>query len=288
MTKAANYADLKSQGIEFSIGGKPYATKNFSWQTNFTFGYNTNEITNADNFPIVFELVSPEGGAKEGYPVRGLFSIPFAGLNELGVPTFKSDKGDTSSAVYLQSDETNFLKYEGPVDPTIVGGFTNTFTYKNFSLNFHISYQAGNKIRLGAVFRNGYSDLDALPNDFKNRWVLPGDEKITTIPSIIDPYLNYDLDNAVAYPYNNYNYSTARVVDGSFVRLKSVQLQYTLPVKVIQGTPFKSISANLVGNNLWLIYTDPDLHGQDPEFFNAGGVALPINKQFTFSLKLGF
>lgn len=288
VNKAANYADLKSQGIEFSIGGKPYIAKNFSWATNFTFGYNTNEITSADNFPLVFDLVIPEGGAKEGYPVRGLFSIPYAGLNELGVPIFKSDKGDTSSAVFLQSDETDFLKYEGPVDPTIVGGFTNTFTYKNFSLNFHISYQAGNKIRLNPVFRNGYSDLDALPNEFKNRWVLPGDEAITNIPSISDAYVQFDLNNANSYPYNNYNYSTVRVVDGSFVRLKSVQLAYTLPPKMIQGTPFKSIGVNLVGNNLWLIYSDPDLHGQDPEFFNAGGVALPINKQFTFSLKLGF
>ena len=288
VTKAANYADLKSQGIEFSIGGKPIADRNFSWQTNFTFGYNTNEITRAENFPLVFDLVVPEGGAKKGYPVRGLFSIPFAGLNELGVPVFKSDKGDTSSAVFLQSDQTDFLKYEGPVDPTIVGGFTNTLTYKNFAVNFHVSYQAGNKIRLNPVFRNGYSDLDALPNDFKNRWVLPGDEQITNIPSIIDAYVNFDLNGANAYPYNNYNYSTVRVVDGSFVRLKSVQLQYTLPVKVIQGTPFKSVSATIIGNNLWLIYSDPDLHGQDPEFFNAGGVALPINKQFTFSLKLGF
>jgi len=288
VTKAANYADLKSQGIEFSVGGKPYITKNFSWQTNLTFGYNTNEITRAENFPLIFDLVIPEGGAKKGYPVRGLFSIPFAGLNEMGVPTFSSDKGDTSTAVFLQSDQTDFLKYEGPLDPTIVGGFTNTFTYKNISLNFHISYQAGNKIRLNPVFRDGYSDLDALPNDFKNRWVLPGDEKITTIPSITDAYLALDLNNANAYPYNNYNYSTSRVVDGSFVRLKTVQLQYLLPVKVIQGTPFKTVSVNLVGNNLWLIYSDPNLHGQDPEFFNAGGVALPINKQFTFSLKLGF
>ena len=294
VTKAANYADLKSQGIEFSIGGKPYSDRYFAWQTNLTFGYNTTEITSAENFPLVFDLVIPEGGAKEGYPVRGLFSIPFAGLNELGVPTFKSDKGDTSSAVFLQSDKTDFLKYEGPVDPIIVGGFTNTFTYKNFMFNFHISYQLGNKIRLNPVFkttqsdRGGYSDLDALPNEFKNRWVLPGDEKITTIPSITDAYISYDLNNGNSYPYNNYNYSTQRVVDGSFVRLKSVQLQYAVPAKVIDGTPFKSISMNLVGNNLWLIYADQDLHGQDPEFFNAGGVALPINKQFTFSLKLGF
>ena len=40
-------------------------------------------------------------------------------------------------------------------------------------------------------------------------------------------------------------------------------------------------------NNLAL-YSDKNLHGPDPEFFNAGGVALPINKQFTLSLKVGF
>jgi hypothetical protein len=288
LTKAANYADLKSQGIEFSIGGKPYSTTNSYWQTNLTFGYNTNKITRAENFPLVFDLVIAEGGSKKGYPVRGLFSVPFAGLNEVGIPVFQSDKGDTSNTVFLQTDQTGFLKYEGPVDPTIVGGFTNTFAYKNFSISFHISYQAGNKIRLNPVFRAGYSDLDATPNEFKNRWVLPGDEKITNIPSITDPYFNLDLNNANAYPYNIYNYSTARVVDGSFVRLKSIAIQYTLSPKLLQHTAIKTASVNVVGNNVWLIYSDPNLHGQDPEFFNAGGVALPINKQITLSLKVGF
>ena len=286
--KAANYADMKSRGIEFSIGGTPIKTKDFSWQTNFTFGYNDTKITRAENFPLVYDLVVPEGGALVGYPVRGLFSIPFAGLNNLGVPTFKSDKGDTSLGVYLQSDKIGFLKYEGSVDPTIVGGFTNNFNYKNFSLGFHISYQTGNKIRLYPAYRNVYSDLDASPNEFKNRWSLPGDNNKTNIPSIPDQYTNATINNSNAYPYNNYNYSTQRVVDGSFVRLKSVSLRYSLPQRMLEKSVFKTLSVNVVGNNLWLIYADKNLHGQDPEFFNAGGVALPINKQFTLSLKVGF
>lgn len=286
--KAANYADLKSQGIEFTLMTTPVSLKNFSWQSTVTFGYNTNEITNAQNFPIVFDLVVPEGGAKVGYPVRGLFSIPFVGLNEVGIPTFNDEKGTVGSGVYLQSDQTDFLKYEGPVDPTIVGGFTNNFTYKNFSLNIHLSFQAGNKIRLNPSFRSEYSDLDALPNAFKNRWTLPGDETITNIPSIVNSVYLLELNNANIYPYNNYNYSTARVVDGSFVRLKTATLQYQLPARLLNGSTFKSISFNLVGNNLLLLYADPDLHGQDPEFFNAGGVALPINRQLNFSLRVGF
>lgn len=286
--KASNYADLKSQGIEVSIGGTPYTQSSFKWETNFTFSYNENEITRAENFPLVFDLVVPEGGAKVGYPVRGLFSIPFAGLNEVGIPTFEDDKGGVSTNVFLQSDETDFLRYEGPVDPTIVGGFTNTFSYKDFSLQFHISYQAGNKIRLKPSFKTEYSDLDALPNDFRNRWTLPGDEEVTSIPSIADKYYAFDLNSSQSYPYNYYNYSNYRVVDGSFVRLKSVTLQYALPMKVVTGTPFKSVSMNLVGTNLLMIYSDPLLHGQDPEFFNAGGIAQPINKQVTLSLRVGF
>lgn len=288
LTKAANYADLKSQGVEFSVGGKPYMDNRFAWQTNFTFSYNTNEITNARNFPLIFDLIIPEGGAKQGYPVRGLFSIPFAGLNEDGVPLFENEKGQTSSNVFMQSDVTDFLKYEGPVDPTIVGGFTNRFSYKNFSLGFHLSYQAGNKVRLNQVFRGSYSDLDALPKEFNNRWVLPGDEAVTNIPSIADAYTSYDVNRANAYPYNNYNFSSIRVADGSFVRLKSVTAEYALPSKVLQGSPFKNVSLNIIAHNLWLIYSDPNLYGQDPEFFNAGGVAMPLNKQFTASLKLGF
>jgi hypothetical protein len=117
---------------------------------------------------------------------------------------------------------------------------------------------------------------------------LPGDENVTNVPSIADSYTLLRINQENAYPYNNYNYSTARVVDGSFVRLKSVTAQYSLPARVLTGTPIKTASLSIVGTNLWLIYSDADLHGQDPEFFNAGGVALPINKQFTASLKLGF
>jgi TonB-linked SusC/RagA family outer membrane protein len=288
ITKAANYANLNSRGIDFSIGGKPVSGKNLSWQTNFTFGYNTSEITNSKNFPIVFELIVPEGGALEGYPVRGLFSIPFYGLDEQGFPLYGNEKGETGHGVYLQSDKISFLKYEGPIDPKIVGGFTNTLSYKGLSLGVHLSYQAGNKIRMARSWSSRYTDLDALPRDFINRWSLPGDEKITNIPSIAYLYADRDFNFLNEYPYNNYNYSDQRVADGSFVRLKWVSLRYGLPRGILQNTPLKSVDFTLTGNNLWLIYSDEKLRGQDPEFFNAGGVALPINKSFTLSLKVGF
>lgn len=286
--KAANYADLESRGIEFTLGGRPFAKKDWSWSSQLTFGYNTNKVTNAQNNPLIFDLIRAEGGAKEGYPVRGLFSLEFRGLDPWnGIALFGDEKGQTSNAVNLQSDSTQYLKYEGSVDPTISGGFSNTFNWKNLSASFLITYQAGNKIRLTPAYRSQYSDLDADPGEFKNRWTLPGDEDLTIIPSVADLKANFNLSNSGSYPYNNYNYSSARVVDGSFVRLKTASLSYRMSDRILKSIGFNSASISVIGNNLWLIYADKRLNGQDPEFFNAGGVALPINKQFVMSLKLG-
>jgi hypothetical protein len=90
------------------------------------------------------------------------------------------------------------------------------------------------------------------------------------------------------YPYNNYNYSTERVARGDFIRLKSVSLTYQLPAAMLQKTDFfKTVSLTAAAINPWLIYADKKLNGQDPEFFNAGGVAQPVQKQITLSLKVG-
>ena len=97
----------------------------------------------------------------------------------------------------------------------------------------------------------------------------------------------FDLSNQNAFPYNNYNYSSDRVADGGFVRLKLVTINYSLDPALANRIGMRNATVSLTGNNLWLIYSDSRLHGQDPEFFNTGGVALPVNKQITLSLKLG-
>lgn len=285
--KAINYADMKSQGIEVSIGAMVLTRGDFSWNTSLIFSQNKSEITNLDNEPRIFNLVIPEGGAAVGYPVRGLFSIDYRGLNPVnGVPYFLNQDGVISEDVFLQSLETQYLKYEGPVDPTITGGFSNIFKYKNFTLNVFLTYQAGNKVRLNPVFKSRYSDLDAMPREFLDRWVLPGDEELTNIPSILDAIELAKLNSV--YPYNNYNYSTERVADGSFVRLRTVSLSYILPQQLWGLSVFKNASLTLTGTNLFLLYSDKKLYGQDPEFFASGGVAMPVAKQVTASLKLGF
>jgi TonB-linked SusC/RagA family outer membrane protein len=285
----ANYADLKSHGVDISLTGKIIAEKNWGLSSTINFGYNNTKITNLKNTPNIFALVGEGGGAKEGYPVRGLFSLQNQGLDATyGVPLYINDSGKVSSQNNLQSLNTSYLQYEGPSDPTIAGGWITNLRYKDFSLNVLITYQAGSKIRLTPVYTTYYSDLDALPNEFGKRYVNPGDEKLTNIPSVLMyEQAGYPLQQQSAFPYQNYNYSHDRVADGGFVRLKSVTLNYQMPQSFINKMGMKTGSLSLTGNNLWLIYSDSRLHGQDPEFFNTGGVAMPINRQITFSLKMG-
>jgi TonB-linked SusC/RagA family outer membrane protein len=286
--KTANYADMKSHGVDVTLGGKIISSRNWSWSSSIVFGYNTTLVTNAKNQPMIFDLVKQEGSAKEGYAVRGLYSLVNAGLDPYnGLPRFISETGKADYNVFLQSLNTDNLKYEGSVDPRYTGGFNNTVRFKQFSVNALITYQAGNKIRLTPAYSSGYNDLAAMPGEFKRRWTLPGDEQLTNVPSIAMLFVQNDLNNNTQYPYNDYNYSHERVADGGFVRLKAVSLQYSLPAAMLSKIGFKTASISAVGNNLWLIYSDERLHGQDPEFFNTGGVALPITKQVTFSLKLG-
>jgi TonB-linked SusC/RagA family outer membrane protein len=283
--KAINYADMKSHGMDLTLGATVINRGKFNWTTNFVYSYNKSRITDLKNLPRIYNLVFQDGGAQQGYPVRGLFSIDYQGLNsQTGVPTFIDHDGNLSSNVYLQSLNTQYLKYEGSVDPTFTGGFANNFTYRNFTLSVFLTYQGGNKIRLNPAFKSSYSDLDAMPREFLDRWVIPGDEAYTDIPSI--PDLTNLAVLGETYPYNAYNYSSARVADGAFVRVRTLSLSYAIPARAIGRTPFTSASIGVTGTNLWLLYADKKLYGQDPEFFSSGGVALPVPKQITLSVKL--
>jgi hypothetical protein len=87
--------------------------------------------------------------------------------------------------------------------------------------------------------------------------------------------------------YNAYNYSTARIADGGFIRLKDVSLTYNIPSSVLRALRLSSASVKMQATNLCLIYADKKLNGQDPEYFNSGGVASPNPRQFTFTLRFG-
>ena len=288
ITKYANVASMKSHGVEFTLSTKNIDTKNFKWNTDFIFSHAKNEVTELDTNARIIDMITGTGFTLEGYPVRSLFSIDFKGLNDEGLPTFINEEGEetVSDFNFQDREKRDYLVYEGPTDPTVTGSFGNTFQYKGLKLNVFITYAFGNVVRLDPVFRKYYTDLDALPKEFVNRWTQSGDEAFTTIPVIADKRIE-ENDSYLSRAYNAYNYSTERIAKGDFIRMKEISLSYDFPKSWLNPLKLNNLSLKLQATNLFLIYADKKLNGQDPEFFNTGGVAAPMPKQFTMTLKLG-
>ena len=179
LRKFANVAEMKSHGVEFTLSSRNISTADWQWSTDFTFAYTKTEITDLLSTSRVIDLVRTGGFARVGYDHRALFSIPFVSLNDEGIPQIINENGEitTTDINFQEHDKLNFLKYEGPTEPAYTGGLNNTISWKNWRLNVFFTYSFGNKIRLDPVFSYAYSDQSAMPKEFKNRWVIPGDEE---------------------------------------------------------------------------------------------------------------
>ncbi|WP_101261584.1 SusC/RagA family TonB-linked outer membrane protein [Labilibaculum filiforme] len=288
--KYGNIGEMEVNGVEITLNTKNIETPKFKWSTLFTFSYGKDKITKWENRASIGNAVQMLGTNLKGYSRGSLFSIPFAGLDSNGVPTFYGPDGKTTQYVNLQErdDIEKYLKYEGPTTPKGYGGLTNTFSYKNLSCSFSLVYRYGNKIRLDDAYRSSYSDYSSLPGDLINRWQFKGDENITNIPAILDISEAEKLDEAGLNPYELYNKSDVRIADGDFVRLKDIKVSYQLPKSLLKNTFVQSANVSLQGYNLWLLYSDSKLNGIDPEFYQSGGISLPLSRSYTFSLNVKF
>ncbi len=286
--KYGNVASMKSSGWEVTLSTTNIKTRDFSWHTDFIYSHVNNEITRLFSYMRAIDMVTGTGFGAEGYPARSIFSYDFRGLNEEGFPQFINEKGQltTTDINFQERDNLGHLVYSGSADPTDVGSFGNTFSYKGFKLNVFITYSFGNVIRMDPVFKSSYSDMAAMPREFRNRWMNPGDENRTNIPVIASLWQS-EQNTYLSRAYNAYNYSTARIAKGDFIRMKEISLAYEFPKRLISKLRFTSLSLKLQATNPFLIYADRKLNGQDPEFFNTGGVAVPVPRQFTLSIHFG-
>ena len=223
IVRAANVAEMHSNGMELSISSTNIKTKDFSWITNFIYSYTNTKITKLYNQGSVINLVSGNGFALKGYPARSLFSIPFVGISDEGTPLFRNEKGEiTSTDINFQERaKTDFLKYEGPTDPVYTGSLGNVFSYKGFHLNVFMTYSFGNVVRLDPKFKAFYNDLSSMTHTFVNRWATSGDEAHTNVPGILS-YRQYTSDKNLKIGYNAYNFSDVRVAKGDFIRMKEI------------------------------------------------------------------
>jgi len=295
--KYANFGDMRTQGVELGLHTKNIVTDNFSWSTSLSAM--NQKITRLLNTPNAFDMVVGRGrGNIVGYPKGSLFSFNYQGLNNNGLPTFDfglypSNKGEYSNiagADFLDTQYTKtYLLYHGPIEPQVIGGLSNTFKYKDWTLSFFLTMQAGNKIRLNPTFDPEFGDLNVFSKSYYNRWLNPGDEFHTDVPVLPSQELIAKVGKEnIERTYNTYNYSQNMVADGSFVRMKNISLEYNVPNTFLEKLRLRSVSLRLNVTNPFLIYSDKKLKGQDPEYYKSGGVSLPTPKQYTLTLNIGF
>jgi TonB-dependent starch-binding outer membrane protein SusC len=248
-TGFANYwkngAEISNNGFEFALTTQNIARKDFTWSTGINISRNVNNIEKLEN-PLKYgsrDLILQQ----EGYPLYSFWVY-----KELGVDP------QTGNVIYDEVVKDNKITTEdrqiyGSIWPDFFGGITNNLTYKGFDLSVFFSFQYGNEVyNHNRFFGEGGGARDAARVIFKhnvNRWQQPGD--VTDVP-------RPDGVNV-----NNYRDGGSRwLEDGSFLRLRSFTLGYTLPASAVQRLNLGSVRLYVSGSNLWLLtnYT-----GLDPE-----------------------
>lgn len=238
-----NYGEISNKGFELSIQSVNLRTKTFTWKTELNVSRNVNTI--------------------EEIPA----DIPFAGRDlirlQKGKPMYsywlyKQQYVDpaTGNAVFEDLTKDGSItaadrQIVGNTWPDYFGGFSNNFQYKNFDLSVFLTYSFGNSIwNHNRMLGETGGTLDAnrvLLASQLDRWTTPG--QITNTPRL----------NAENYSRQE---NSRFLEDGSFVRLRSVTLGYSLPKAITRKLKISKARLYVAGSNLFIItkYT-----GSDPE-----------------------
>ena len=293
-TKKGNMAQMHIRGLEIGLETTNLKTADFSWKTSFIYSRAKNEITELLTTPTIRDMIgystsatSQGGFARAGYPLKSIFSVPFNGLNDRGLPTFLDERNQsTIGGIRFDSRNVDFLKYAGTLIPTDKGSFSNTFHYKGISLGVVLTYSYGNVVRLRKL-SNIYTDYGILPRELNNRWQFAGDEAKTNIPVVYTTYTQQVYGyNEVIQAYNTYDYSDIRIAKGDNIRLKEISLGYTFDKDFLRETRIRQLSVKLQATNLALLYADKRLNGDDPDYL-ANGYTPISPKRLIFTLRVG-
>ena len=293
-TKKGNMAQMHIRGLEIGLETTNLKTADFSWKTSFIYSRAKNEITELLTTPTIRDMIgystsatSQGGFARAGYPLKSIFSVPFNGLNDRGLPTFLDERNQsTIGGIRFDSRNVDFLKYAGTLIPTDKGSFSNTFHYKGISLGVVLTYSYGNVVRLRKL-SNIYTDYGNLPRELNNRWQFAGDQAKTNIPVVYTTYTQQVYGyNEVIQAYNTYDYSDIRIAKGDNIRLKEISLGYTFDKDFLRATRIRQLSVKLQATNLALLYADKRLNGDDPDYL-ANGYTPISPKRLIFTLRVG-
>jgi hypothetical protein len=128
--------------------------------------------------------------------------------------------------------------------------FSNSFSYKQFSLQVNISFKSGYYFRRSSINYTSLFNYYQGNADYMLRWQKPGDENSTSVPSMVYP--------AVSVRDQFYTYAAVLVERADHIRLQDVSLSYTISRSLIKKLPFRSIRLYAYANNLGLLWKAND------------------------------
>ncbi len=286
-TRLINVGESRNEGVELFLSVSPIRTDNFTWNTSANVSYNTSEVLSLgesvdDNFITV-------GGAEFHGELRQVVGKPMAQLYGWG--WLRDDAGsivhDPNTGLPLRSEEQlNF----GSALPTWVGGFTNSFNYKNLSLTFLIDFKLGHKMISGThinAYRHGLDKATLVGRDVGfvvGEGVNP-DGGVNTAQAEIQPF--YQV-------IRSYRASEQSVFNAGSWQLRQLSLGYDFTdhleqIKFIKGLKFDIIMNNVAVLKQWVPHIHPDQNGiYGDNFTGLEATGLPITRDIGFNINMKF
>lgn len=289
-----NIGNIQNKGVEFLLSTKNLVG-DFGWTTSFNISANRNRIVELPKELLTNGYI--QNGAyhilKEGQPIGIFYGWRFDGVyandgdNTKGVrnsstlgPLFKGGDPiwhDLNGDDIINQDDRQII---GNAEPKFFGGFSNDFTYRNFSLNVLLQYAYGNDIYSEINHqRNAIVRYNNLSTDALRRWRNQGD--ITDYPKPVrdDPM---QTDSRVQSRW---------VEDGSYIKLKNVSLRYRFPNSIASKIKLRSLDAFVTGTNLitWTRYTgfDPDVNSYAGLRVGVDEGSYPQSRTVVFGFNIG-
>lgn len=270
-----NVGEMSNKGIEVLINASPIRSKNFSWDISLNMTHNVNKIEklSTDNPIINTYTIREAGRAYNTFRMR-----EYAGVDpQTGYPQWYKADG-TKTTNYNAAE----FRYLGKADPDLFGGMTNTFKIYDFDMSILISYKIGGKVYNSAGRYDENIGNSAFSNTtkyvYENMWRKPGD--ITDVPKVVMG----GLPGAGSH-------SSRFLMDGSYAKLRNVQVGYTLPARFANKLDLSKVRFTFTAENLYTLMNS-ELKGRvvDPET-GADGILwwnYPVPRKFMFGLNLSF
>ena len=274
-----NLAKVKNQGVELVLGGTPVQTNDFSWDVNFNFSYNADKILDLAGDDDI-TMSDTKKIWKVGHSQYEFYLPTWKGVDPAnGAPLWKKGEGTTSN--YSEAD----YDMQGRATPWGFGALTNNLSWKGLNFSFMFYYNLGGKVYdslYAVIMHDGNDPGKNLHVDALNAWT-PGNTN-TNVPK----YSNTN-DNQSNSP------STRFLYDATYLKLKNVNLSYTLPKNWVKKTGVLSnVRVYVNVDNVFTVFKDKGYKGYDDiDIFGVGGYDayanyIPLSRTYTMGVNITF